>query len=145
MTTFDVVVVRTGRAAVVQVQGELDLSTAPRLRQELVTLADDGVLDVTVDLADIGFIDSSGLSALVAAHRRLREQGGDLGLRAPSPSTRKVLEITGLTGLLRLEATEGVGSVDAISGPGDHCVDGQLTSKPSVGRQSISAESRPLT
>lgn len=113
MTPFDVFVVHTGRAAVVQVWGELDLSTAPRLDEQLVSLADEGVLDVTVDLADLDFIDSSGLQALVAGLKRLREQGGGLRLHSPKPSTLKVLEITGLTSLFRLEAIEGAGFVDA--------------------------------
>lgn len=109
MTQFDMFVVRTGRAAVVQVCGELDLITAPRLDKQLVSLADEGVLNVTVDLADVDFIDSSGLLALVTGLERLREQGGDLGLHSPRPRTRKVLEITGLTSLFRLEAIEGAG------------------------------------
>ena len=113
MTTFDIVVVETGRAAVVQVRGELDLSTAPRLEEQLVSLADAGVLDVTVDLADLDFIDSSGLQALVAGLKRLRARGGDLGLRSPRPSTLKVLEITGLTRVFRTEAIEGAGFIDA--------------------------------
>ena len=115
MTDFDIVIVKSGPAAVVQVCGELDLSTAPRLREELARLADEGALDVTVDLAGLHFIDSSGLQALVAGLKLLREQGGDLGLRSPRPRTLKVLEITGLTGLLRLEATYDAGSVDAVS------------------------------
>lgn len=125
MIIFDIVVVRTGRAAVVQVRGELDLSTAPRLDERLVSLADEGVLDVTLDLADLDFIDSSGLQTLVDGLERLREQGGDLGLRASKPSTLRVLEITGLTRVFRLDATEAAGSVDAISGPGAHYVEGR--------------------
>ena len=117
MTPFDMFVVKSGRTAMVQLCGELDLSTAPRLDELFASLADEGVLDVTVDLADLDFIDSSGLQVLVVGLKRLREQGGDLGLRSPRPSTRRVLEITGLTSLLRREAIEGPGSINAISGP----------------------------
>jgi len=67
------------------------------------------VLNVTVDLADLDFVDSSGLQVLVAGLKRVRGQGGDLGLRAPKPSTRKFLEITALTSIFRLE--------EAISAP----------------------------
>lgn len=105
-TTFDLNVVKSGRAAVVQLYGELDLSTAPQLDKQLVILAVEGVLDVTVDVADLHFIDSSGLQALVAGRERFHEQGGDLILRSPRPRTRKVLEITGLTSVFRLEANE---------------------------------------
>ena len=93
--------------------GELDLSTAPRLDEQLLNMSDEGVLDVTVDLARLDFIDSSGLQALVAGLKRLREQGGDLGLRSPKPSTLKVLQITGLRSVFRLESVEGAASIDA--------------------------------
>lgn len=113
MTDFGINVVKSGRAAVVQVRGELDLSTAPGLHELLVSLAVEGVLDVTVDLADLHFIDSSGLQVLMAGLKRLRAQGGDLGLRSPTPSTLKLLKITGLTSVFRLEANESAGFIDA--------------------------------
>ena len=81
----------------VRLLGELDMSTAPRLGDELVRLAADGATMVVVDLSDLAFIDSTGLSVLIAGLKRLRQQGGDMALRSPTPSTRKVLEITGLT------------------------------------------------
>ena len=77
--------------------GELDMSTAPRLGDELARLASDGATMVTVDLSDLAFIDSTGLSVLITGLKRLRQQGGDMVLRSPTPGTRKVLEITGLT------------------------------------------------
>jgi anti-sigma B factor antagonist len=47
--------------------------------------------------ADLDFIDSTGLTVLIAAVKRLRELGGDITLRSPSPRTLRVFEITGLT------------------------------------------------
>lgn len=111
--TFDINVVKSGRAAVVQVRGELDLSTAPGLHEQLVSLAVEGVRDVTVDLADLQFIDSSGLQVLMAGLKRLRAQGGDLGLRSPTSSTLKLLKVTGLTSVFRLDATERSEFIDA--------------------------------
>ena len=81
----------------VRLLGELDMSTAPQLRDELVRLASDGAGVVTLALSDLAFIDSTGLSVLITALKHLRQQGGDLALRSPTPGTRKVLEITGLT------------------------------------------------
>ena len=81
----------------VRLLGELDMSTAPQLRDQLVRLASDGAGVVTLDLSDLAFIDSTGLSVLITALKHLRQQGGDLALRSPTPGTRKVLEITGLT------------------------------------------------
>ena len=81
----------------IQLLGELDMSTAPQLREELLRLASGGAKMVTVDLSELAFIDSTGLSILITGLKRLREQGGEMALRSPTPGTRRVLEITGLT------------------------------------------------
>ena len=88
--------VDTGRHEV-RLLGELDMATADRLREELLRLASNGATEVTVDLSDLAFIDSTGLSVLITGLKRIRQQGGDMSLRSPTPGTRKVLEITGLT------------------------------------------------
>ncbi len=77
--------------------GELDMSTAPRLEDELARLLEAGAKLVTVDLSKLAFIDSTGLTVLINGLKRLRQQGGDMSLRSPTANTRKVLEITGLT------------------------------------------------
>lgn len=81
----------------VYVHGELDMSTAPLLREELLRVASEPGAQVTVDLAGLSFIDSTGLSVLISGLKRLRQGGGDMALRSPTPGTRRVLEITGLT------------------------------------------------
>ncbi len=103
------------------------LSTAPRLYEQLVSLADEGVLNVTVDLTGLDFIDFSGLHALLAGLKRMRQEGGDLELRSPRPSTRKMLEITGLTSVFRLEPIEGAGVAEASCGPRGHAAQPQMT------------------
>lgn len=115
--SFDISVVKSGDAAVVQLCGELDASTAPRLDELLASLADEGVRNVTLELADLDFIDSTGVRTFVLGLKRLRQQGGDLGLRSPRPSTRKVLEITGLTSLFRVEEIKGAGPSTSRSEP----------------------------
>lgn len=82
---------------VLRVQGEVDVYTSPTLRDELYRLIDGGATQVAIDLTNMDFIDSSGLGVFVGALKRIRERSGDLELRAMQPSTRKVLEITGLT------------------------------------------------
>ena len=62
---FDINVTQDGARAVVRISGDLDLATAPRLCEEIITLASRGVSAVTVDLAHLDFIDSSGLTALI--------------------------------------------------------------------------------
>jgi anti-sigma B factor antagonist len=77
--------------------GEIDLYTAPRLHGELVTiLSADTPVQIMVDMSGVDFCDSTGMNVLLAAHRRAREQGGDLELAAPRPAIRKILQVTGL-------------------------------------------------
>jgi anti-sigma B factor antagonist len=83
--------------AVLRIQGEVDVYTSPALRDELYRIIDGGAKRVTLDLGGMDFIDSSGLGVLVGALKRVRERDGDVELRSLQPSTRKVLEITGLT------------------------------------------------
>jgi anti-anti-sigma factor len=80
--------------------GELDLGTAGRLRQAFEQVP--ATATVVVDLAELDFIDSSGLHELVVALKRQRAAGGDVVLRSPSGPTLRVLEIVGLTKLFRV-------------------------------------------
>ena len=95
--TFALHTDQDGDAAVVRVVGELDLATAPQLRELLVDLVAQGRRHVTLDLADMAFIDSTGLKVFVAGLQRLRACGGELALRSPRAAALRVFEITGLT------------------------------------------------
>jgi anti-sigma B factor antagonist len=90
----------SGETAILRISGEVDISTAPQLRERLQQLESRSVV---VDLSAMTFIDSTGLGVLVGAFKRLRESGGDLVLRAPTLSARKVLELTGLSQLVTIE------------------------------------------
>ena len=94
---FGIVVVESDDRVVLRLTGELDVATAPRVRAELLSLVQRGACTVSIDMASLSFIDSSGLSVLVGGLKRLRESGGDLVLESPSANAMKVLEITGLT------------------------------------------------
>jgi anti-sigma B factor antagonist len=83
--------------AVVAVRGELDAYSAPRLENEIGKLLSEPVDEVVLDLSETGFLDSSGLRAILSAHRRLTESDRRLALRAPSEAVTRLLEITGLT------------------------------------------------
>jgi anti-sigma B factor antagonist len=79
------------------VHGEIDLYTVPRLQRELASaLAGGGKPRLIVDLSGVDFCDSTGVNALLAAHRQARDSGGDLELAAPRPAVRKILQVTGL-------------------------------------------------
>jgi anti-sigma B factor antagonist len=86
-----------GSRTIMSLGGEIDLYTAPRLHGELVTLlSGDSPVQVIVDMSGVEFCDSTGMNVLLAAHRKAREQGGDLELAAPRPAIRKILQVTGL-------------------------------------------------
>lgn len=79
------------------VHGEIDLYTVPRLRGELAAaLGGGGPVRLIVDLSGVDFCDSTGVNALLAAHRQAQEAGGDLELAGPRPGVRKILQVTGL-------------------------------------------------
>ena len=83
---------------VVFLGGEMDLSTAPRLRDCFhAQLAEPlRTARVVIDLQDLDFIDSTGLSALLSAQDRVRDSGAELVLRSPGARVSRVLEMTGL-------------------------------------------------
>ncbi|MGQ0678323.1 MAG: STAS domain-containing protein [Actinomycetota bacterium] len=85
---------------VIYVSGELDFHTAPELRKQILAAFNDGAQCVVLDLGQLEFIDSSGLSVIVAGFKRFKERGGELRLRALTDRTRKVLEISGLSRVL---------------------------------------------
>ena len=81
--------------------GELDLYTAPSLRDEVLATVDGGVDRIAIDLNGVGFIDSTGLGILVACLKRVRERDGQMVLIAPESSPlRRLLSLTGLEQVL---------------------------------------------
>jgi anti-sigma B factor antagonist len=81
---------------VLEVGGEVDVYTAPRLRERLVELVDGGARDVVVDLGRVDFLDSTGLGVLVGALKRLRAAGGTFGLVCSKEPLLKIFRITAL-------------------------------------------------
>ena len=98
-----------GETAVVRMTGELDLATAPRLRECVLGLIQPSgeepgsVGTVVLDLSDVSFVDSTGLGVIAASRQRVARVGGELILRAPQPNTVKVLQITGLDRVFTIE------------------------------------------
>ena len=83
--------------------GELDLATAPRLRDQLAQVSEDGADHITLDLTGLDFIDSTGLSVLVMAYTRAQSSGGALTVRHPSAAVMRIFEITGLASVFTIE------------------------------------------
>ncbi|MBM0202532.1 STAS domain-containing protein [Micromonospora sp. NPDC051227] len=95
--------VRPGRSCtVLEVRGELDMATSPQLREGLQRLVDAGDRQVVVDLAGVGFMDSSALGALVLMFKAFRDVGGRLCLAAVQPAVRSVLTITSVDRVIQV-------------------------------------------
>jgi anti-sigma B factor antagonist len=90
-------------AVVVHLDGELDASTAPALRDELVRLIDGSVRVLDLNLSRLRFVDSVGLSVLVSGHHRARSQDVSYRLVDVAPPCRRILEITRLDTILTVE------------------------------------------
>jgi anti-anti-sigma factor len=100
---FQTNVSHLGAETVIALSGELDVASSPALNEELSGLIDSGATDLVIDLHKLAFIDSTGLSALLLANKKL-EGKGKLVLRQPVDLVRQVLEVTGLTSALRIES-----------------------------------------
>jgi anti-sigma B factor antagonist len=83
-------------AATIVVRGEIDMATAPQLRERMMEVVDAGVTSISVDCRGLEFLDSSGIGVLIAVRKRLGDDGV-LTLEAPPAHVRKVLELTGVT------------------------------------------------
>ena len=78
------------------VRGEIDMATAPQLRDLLNQLVDGGSTRILLDCRGLDFLDSSGIGVLVAVRKRLGDDGA-LTLEAPPAHVRKVLDLTGVS------------------------------------------------
>jgi len=85
-----------GNAVVVAVEGELDLFTAPFLRDEVRDAIKQDGARLVLDLHALSFMDSSGLSVLIEAWRLATGQGGGVALAAPQAPVARILRTTGL-------------------------------------------------
>jgi anti-sigma B factor antagonist len=90
---------------VVDVAGEIDVYTSPKLRERLVGLVNDGANSIVVNLEDVEFIDSTGLGVLVGVLKRIRARGGSLSLVCQREGLLRVFTITGLEKVFAIFAT----------------------------------------
>lgn len=93
------------RTHVVAVQGEVDLYSAPELREHIDGLIDAGKILQAIDLTEACFVDSTTPGVLVGAVMRLRLHDGRLALACEEPEILRVLEITGLDQVVTVRAT----------------------------------------
>ncbi|MFF5051669.1 STAS domain-containing protein [Micromonospora sp. NPDC000663] len=110
--------VRPGRGCtVLEVRGELDMATSPQLRQGLQRLVDAGDRQVVVDLAGVGFMDSSALGMLVVMFKAFREAGGRLSLASAQPAVQTVLTVTSVDRVIRVYESAEAAEADGADEP----------------------------
>jgi anti-sigma B factor antagonist len=113
------VAARPGRGCtVVEVRGDLDMVTSPQLRDNLQGLIDAGDRQVVVDLAGVGFMDSSALGVLTTIFKTLRGLGGRLCLAAVQPVVRSVLRITTVDRAIGVYDSVEAAEADLLSADG---------------------------
>ena len=95
MADLELDVASDDAGALITVRGEIDMATAPQLRDVLDELIEGGSQRIVLDCRALGFLDSSGIGVLVAARNRLGDDG-EIVLDSPPSHVRKVLEITGV-------------------------------------------------
>jgi anti-sigma B factor antagonist len=103
-----------GDRTVVEVGGEIDVYTAPRLREQLVDLVADGKYHLIVDMERVDFLDSTGLGVLVGGLKRVRAHDGSLRLVCTQERILKIFRITGLTKVFPIHSSvdEAVNATD---------------------------------
>jgi len=82
---------------IVDVEGEIDVYTAPRLRELLIDLVNNGHYQLVVNMEKVEFLDSTGLGVLVGGLKRVRAHDGSLDLVCTQERILKIFRITGLT------------------------------------------------
>lgn len=94
-----------GARTVISVSGEIDVYTAPSLRERLNELVAAGHYDLVVDMEGVEFLDSTGLGVLVGGLKRVRSHDGTLRLVCAQEKILKVFRITGLTKVFPIHPT----------------------------------------
>lgn len=96
-----------GECVVLKLTGELDLDTAPILYSRLEEIVGSGRWRIVVDASELAFCDSTGLSAILAAHQACDSAGGFLRLAAPDDLLVRLLAVVGLQATIAVYPTVG--------------------------------------
>jgi anti-sigma B factor antagonist len=96
-----------GDIPIVAVTGEVDVYSAPALKDKITELLQAGRHTLIVDLSGVGFLDSTGLGALVEARAATTEAGGALPLVCSQERILKLFTITGLDGVFTIHSSVG--------------------------------------
>ncbi len=85
-----------GGVSVIELRGEIDLSTSPSFKEKVYEIIESGKKDVVIDLNGLEFMDSTGLGVLVATLKKTSVEGGSIRLICNKRSILKIFTITGL-------------------------------------------------
>lgn len=90
---------------IIHVDGELDVYTAPRLKEAIAEGISGGHRAIVVDLSRVSFLDSTALGVLVGGRRNAHDQGGDVILVVEGPHLEKMFRITGFESMFGIHRT----------------------------------------
>jgi anti-sigma B factor antagonist len=102
--------VEDGADYVVSLGGEVDLYTAPELKQELHRLVGEGATRIVIDMSETTFIDSTTLGVLLSVVKRVRPEGGAVVLVCPDRNVKRIFEITLLDRVFAIFETPEAGA-----------------------------------
>lgn len=133
---------------VVEVSGEIDVYTAPRLRETLVSLVDAGSYRLIIDMERVEFLDSTGLGVLVGGLKRVRAHDGGIDLVCTQGRILRIFRITGLNKVFAVypsvgEALAGDGSAAPASPPAGQASQPAGQASPGEGNDSRLPAERP--
>ena len=109
---------RFNRVDLLTITGRMDATSAPKLKQEVDSLYNEGRYRIVLDMAGLEYVSSPGLRVLIEARKRAREwkitdlEGGDVRIANLPPRIKEVFDLTGFTALFDMfnDTTEAVGS-----------------------------------
>jgi anti-sigma B factor antagonist len=90
---------------VIDLEGEIDIYTAPEFRDALLQAIDEGARRVVVDVSKVTFMDSTGLGVFVSGEKRIRPQGGLLLIVCQDETIMRIFQITGLADVFTFRET----------------------------------------
>lgn len=98
---------------ILELSGEIDVGQAPDLRELLIKLLEQNAGRLLVDMSDVVYIDSAGLSVLIAANRRAQSLGGNFALSNPQKPVQQVFRLTRMNKVFQIytSVTEGVSAL----------------------------------
>ena len=94
---LDVKLESIGGFSLIGLSGEVDVYSAPKLRETIKDLVDEGKYNIVVDLEKVAFLDSTGLGVLVGGLKRVKHHSGELGVICNQEKILRIFRITGLT------------------------------------------------